>query len=117
MLAEFGGFGAVTGKVETEIKINHDGEVNRARYMPHNQTIIATKSPSAEVWIIPYAYTMVISLQVFVFDYTKHLSVPKDTICKPQLRLRGHTKEGYGLSWNPNHQGYILSASDDQTVS
>ncbi|KHJ89066.1 hypothetical protein OESDEN_11121 [Oesophagostomum dentatum] len=47
---EFGGFGAITGKVETEIKINHDGEVNRARYMPQNPVIIATKSPSAEVW-------------------------------------------------------------------
>ncbi|VDM63343.1 unnamed protein product [Angiostrongylus costaricensis] len=98
---EFGGFGAITGKVETEIKINHDGEVNRARYMPQNPVIIATKSPSAEV---------------FVFDYTKHSSVPKDNQCKPQLRLRGHTKEGYGLSWNPNKQGHILSASDDMTV-
>ncbi|KAK6031046.1 WD domain, G-beta repeat protein, partial [Ostertagia ostertagi] len=93
--------GAITGKWETEIKINHDGEVNRARYMPQNPVIIATKSPKAEV---------------FVFDYTKHSSVPKDNQCKPQLRLRGHTKEGYGLSWNPNKQGHILSASDDMTV-
>lgn len=52
-----------------------------------------------------------------MFDYTKHSSVPKDNQCKPQLRLRGHTKEGYGLSWNPNKQGHILSASDDMTVS
>ncbi len=36
--------------------------------------------------------------------------------CRPQLRLRGHTKEGYGLSWNPNLAGYLLSASDDHTV-
>ena len=26
---EYGGFGSVTGKVETDIKINHEGEVNR----------------------------------------------------------------------------------------
>merc|ERR1712179_746626 len=31
---EFGGFGSVSGKIEIEIKINHEGEVNRARYMP-----------------------------------------------------------------------------------
>ncbi|CAI5439019.1 unnamed protein product [Caenorhabditis angaria] len=99
--SEYGGFGAVTGKIEPEIKINHDGEVNRARYMPQNPVIIATKSPSAEVYI---------------FDYTKHPSVPQDNKCKPQIRLRGHSKEGYGLSWNSNKQGFILSASDDCTV-
>lgn len=33
--------------------------------------------------------------------------------CTPDLRLRGHQKEGYGLSWNPNLSGSLLSASDD----
>ena len=27
--SEFGGFGSVSGKIEIEIKINHEGEVNR----------------------------------------------------------------------------------------
>lgn len=27
---EYGGFGSVSGKIETEIKINHEGEVNRS---------------------------------------------------------------------------------------
>lgn len=44
-----------------EIKINHEGEVNRARYMPQNPSVIATKTPSADV---------------LVFDYTKHPSEP-----------------------------------------
>ena len=26
---EYGGFGSVSGKIETDIKINHEGEVNR----------------------------------------------------------------------------------------
>ena len=34
-------------------------------------------------------------------------------ICR---RLRGHQKEGYGLSWNANLNGYLLSASDDHTI-
>lgn len=29
LFAEFGGFGSVAGKIEIEVKINHDGEVNR----------------------------------------------------------------------------------------
>ncbi|KAH8874667.1 Histone-binding protein RBBP4 [Schistosoma japonicum] len=99
---EFGGFGAVTGKIEINIKINHEGEVNRARYMPQNPCVIATKTPSSDV---------------LVFDYTKHPSKPDPSgVCRPELRLRGHQKEGYGLSWNPNLNGYLLSASDDYTI-
>jgi len=96
---EVGGFGAGTGKIDVIQKINHDGEVNRARYMPQNPTIIATKTVSSDV---------------FIFDYTKHPSSPSvDGICYPQIRLRGHTKEEYGLAWNPLAQGHLLSGSDD----
>ena len=132
----------MSGKIEIEIKINHEGEVNRARYMPQNPCIIATKTPTSDV---------------LVFDYTKHPSKPGTKIthtaqdtdkdgtcfeskageflpfdllknvinalivlstdpsgeCRPDLRLRGHQKEGYGLSWNSNLSGCLLSASDD----
>lgn len=40
---------------------------------------------------------------------------PKIFEHKPN-RLRGHQKEGYGLSWNPNLNGHLLSASDDHTI-
>lgn len=67
--------------------------------MPQNATVIASKTPTADV---------------LVFDYTKHPSKPPaDGVSRPELRLKGHTKEGYGLSWNPNTVGYLLSASDD----
>lgn len=100
--AEFGGFGSVSGKIEIEIKINHEGEVNRARYMPQNHCIIATKTPTSDV---------------LVFDYNKHPTKPDPSgECSPDLRLKGHQKEGYGLSWNPNLSGNLLSASDDHTI-
>jgi hypothetical protein len=38
------------------------GEVNRARYMPQNPFVLATKTISADV---------------YVFDYSKHPSKPK----------------------------------------
>ena len=31
---EFGGFCSISRKIEIEIKINHEGEVNRAQHMP-----------------------------------------------------------------------------------
>jgi len=74
-----GGFGGAEGKIETIIKIPHEGEVNRARSMPQNHSLIATKTVSAEV---------------YVFDYTRHPAKPTDLTCNPELRLTGHLKEG-----------------------
>eukprot|EP00823_Brevimastigomonas_motovehiculus_P002527 TRINITY_DN1543_c0_g1_i1.p1 TRINITY_DN1543_c0_g1~~TRINITY_DN1543_c0_g1_i1.p1 ORF type:complete len:448 (-),score=105.20 TRINITY_DN1543_c0_g1_i1:454-1797(-) len=99
---EFGGYGGASGKVEIIMQIDHEGEVNRARYMPQNPNIIATKTPCSNV---------------FVFDREKHTSKPqKNAQCKPELRLLGHQKEGYGLSWNPLVSGNLISGSDDKLV-
>ncbi len=89
-------------QVQVVQQINHEGEVNRARYMPQNPFIIATKTVSAEV---------------YVFDYSKHPSKPpQDGHCNPDCRLRGHKTEGYGLSWSPTKEGHLLSGSDDAQI-
>merc|ERR1711879_1145038 len=100
---EFGGYstGGSFGQFEVDVRMNHDGEVNRARYCPHNPNVIATKSPNPDV---------------LLFDYTKHPSKPDSKAVKPQMRLTGHTKEGYGLTWNNRAEGHLLSASDDTTI-
>lgn len=68
-------------------QINHEGEVNRARYMPQNPFLIATKTVSAEV---------------FVFDYSKHDSKPSPNgVCSPDLRLTGHKTEGCATQHEP----------------
>lgn len=70
--------------------------------MPQNPFIIATKTVSAEV---------------YVFDYSKHPSKPPlDGTCNPDLRLRGHNTEGYGLSWSKFKEGHLLSGSDDAQI-
>ena len=81
LLVELGGYGNAECKINITNRIYHEGEVNRARYMPQNPCIIATKTVSGEV---------------FVFDYTKHPSVPvnDDRICRPEMKLVGQTKEG-----------------------
>lgn len=98
---DLGGFGGVHGKIEITVRINHDGEVNRARHMPQNKFMIATKT---------------ISSDVLVFDTTKFDSKPKGNKCTPTIRCKGHTKEGYGIDWNPNEKGMLLSGSDDGVV-
>merc|ERR1712216_762594 len=41
---EAGGFGSGGAKVKVVQHINHDGEVSRARYMPQNSFVLATKT-------------------------------------------------------------------------
>lgn len=84
-------------QVEIVQKIQVDGEVNRARCMSQNPAIVAAKTNGSEV---------------YVFDSTKQLEA-KGSSCEPDLRLRGHEKEGYGLSWSSLKEGYLLSGSND----
>ncbi|KAK7465254.1 Histone acetyltransferase type B subunit 2 [Stygiomarasmius scandens] len=101
--AELGGHSIPpTPRVQVIQKINHAGEVNRARYMPQNPDLLATKAITGEV---------------LVFDRTKHASEPeKDGVCRPDIRLVGQNREGYGLAWNPNKSGHVLGASEDMTI-
>ena len=132
---EIGEYSDTQPRIKIIQSINHDGEVNRARYMPQNPDIIATKTASGEV---------------HVFDRTKHPTLPKegDDKAKPDITLRGHSKEGcaagplslstriqcdasadlgltwwrwgdrYGLAWNAaaGGEGHLLSGSEDTTV-
>lgn len=76
-----------------------DGEVNRARSMPQNADLIAAKTSGSDA---------------FVFNCTNH---HQGGSFNPDLRLRGHTQEGYGLSWSPlKQQGYLLSGSNDSRI-
>lgn len=99
---EVGGFGGKNSKVEVKVKIAHEGEVNRARYMPQNPFVVATKAPSADV---------------FVFDITKHPSAPgPNDGFRPEHICKGHAREGYGLAWSPHKAGHLLSGSDDARI-
>mmetsp|Transcript_16222 Transcript_16222/g.31404 ORF Transcript_16222/g.31404 Transcript_16222/m.31404 type:complete len:438 (+) Transcript_16222:176-1489(+) len=99
---ELGGYGGITSKIEVKVRINHDGEVNRARYMPQDDYIIGTKTNMGEV---------------HVFYVRDHESKPAgDGPAQPDVRCAGQTKEGYGLDWSPLRKGHIVSSSDDGTI-
>lgn len=94
---------ATVGKIEIRMKIRHPGEVNRARYMPQNHFMVATRGPSPEV---------------YVWDLAKHPSFPASNEEKinAQQTCLGHTKEGYAMAWSPLKEGHLLSGSEDCTV-
>jgi len=65
--------------------------------MPQNPDIVAAKTCNSEV---------------YVFDFSKQRGIE----FAPDLRLRGHDQEGYGLSWSPFKSGYLLSGSHDNKI-
>ena len=78
-----------------------DGEVNRARCMPQKPSLIVAKTSGSVV---------------YVFDCAKQPMNQEGGSCDPDLKLRGHDKEGYGLSWSPFKEGYLLSGSNDHKI-
>jgi histone-binding protein RBBP4 len=103
---EIGGYGGSSKKNAVEVKFNivqkidHKGEVNKARYQPQNPNIIATMCTDG---------------RVMIWDRSKHPLHPTGTV-NPQLELLGHTKEGFGLSWSPHAEGKLVTGSEDKTV-
>ncbi|KAI1259349.1 WD domain-containing protein [Xylariaceae sp. FL1019] len=81
-------------------RIDHPAEVNKARYCPQNPDLIAT---------------LAVDGSILIFDRTKHSSEPNGQV-NPQIRLEGHSHEGFGLSWSPHVQGSLASGSEDRTV-
>ena len=105
---EIGGYGGGSSKekppmeVKFEIiqKIDHKGEVNKARYQPQNPNLIATMCTDG---------------RVMIWDKSKHPIAPTGRV-DPQMELIGHTREGYGLSWSPHDAGHLATGSEDKTV-
>ncbi|GAB2219468.1 hypothetical protein Drorol1_Dr00007104 [Drosera rotundifolia] len=91
----------VPPKVEIVKRMHIDGEVNRARCMHQNPELVAAKTGGVEV---------------YVFDSVKQGDAVEGSNCEPNLTLRGHEKEGYGLSWSPFREGYLLSGSNDHKI-
>lgn len=117
---ELGTYGNIdrVGKIDIKMKIPHDGEVNRARYMPQNHFVVATRGPSDDV---------------YVWDLSKHPSFPAEakglappgapapTITpNPQVICRGHEGEGYGVEWcsvpGAENEGRLVTCAEDGTV-
>ncbi|KAM1211827.1 hypothetical protein PS1_003481 [Malus domestica] len=91
----------VMPKVEITQKIRVFGEVNRARWMPQKSTIVGAKTSGADVYVLDCSKQ----------GGKKH----QDEACHPDLRLRGHDKEGVvgDVSWHPKNENLFGSVGDD----
>lgn len=99
---DVGGIGLLSktdNKIEITARVNHEKEVLRARAMPKQDYLVATKSPNSFVYI---------------YDLRKYSS---KSAVSPNLVLTGHSKEGKGLAWFTSKQGMLASAAHDNIVN
>lgn len=95
-------FANVKGHFHCEQTLTMDAPVLKIRAMPAETNILAVKTASGFVGIFN-------SVQEAQEDAAGH------TV--PDALLRGHSRGGFGLSWNTLKPGYIASASDDGYVN
>lgn len=90
--------GETTTKSNIKIikKFKHEEEITRARYMPQNSNLVATINGSGKVFLYDRSKDKHSGL-VSTFEY--------------------HKENGYGLSFNCNDAGKLLSGSDDGTIA
>ncbi len=88
-------------KIQIYSMIQHDGQINRARYNPFKTNIIATKSTNGGV---------------YVFNYIQHSKDGKSLNNSTKIHLVGHEDEGFGLTWSESNQGILASAANDSKV-
>jgi histone-binding protein RBBP4 len=100
---EVGGYGNAKKPFDFRVvqRINHPGEVNKARYQPQNPDIIAS---------------LCVDGKVLIFDRTKHPLQPKGDAIKSEAELVGHDKEGFALGWSPLKEGHLVTGNEDTTV-
>jgi WD40 repeat protein len=103
--AETGEIGGYASNNDTKVSIiqrlDCDGDVTRARYMPQNPNILATINDSGGV---------------YVFDVTKH-SLHPTGVFKPEMVLEHHTTEGWGVTWNAQRNGVLATCATDGTIA
>lgn len=83
----------VSSVVKITKKFEADSEINRARYMPQDSNIAATIDGDG-------------ACHIYHLDESQGMQT-----------FRPHTKNGYGLSWNPHSTGLLLTSSDDKTIA
>lgn len=80
-------------------KMIHDGDVDRARAMPSDPFVIATRMGTL----------------IGVFNFNAHPLQPRhgETASSPQVLGVGHEEEGYGLDWNLQKPNLLASGGKD----
>ncbi|ONK67351.1 uncharacterized protein A4U43_C06F19280 [Asparagus officinalis] len=121
---EIGVFEGARGKSKVKViqQIKHEGEVNRARYMPQNSSLIATKTVSAEVnedAVEDVAWHLRNEYLFGSVGGDQHLviwDIRAQTTDKPIQSVFAHRDVVNCLAFNPANEWLVATGSADKTV-
>lgn len=100
-------FRNIRGHLRVDQTVFCEGQVLRLRSMPQNTDIIAAKLTNGFVNVYDLATRLAAEERG---DRVSAASMA------PDVKLRGHRRAGFGLSWNCISQGVVASGSDDGLV-
>lgn len=84
-------------RLKTIKKFENDYEINRARYMPQDPSIVATINGNGDINIY-------------------NIDQESDTNNRAINTFSPHLENGYGLSWSLFNKGNLLTSSDDKSI-
>ncbi|CAH2354589.1 histone acetyltransferase type B subunit 2 [[Candida] railenensis] len=88
---------AHSSRVKIIRKFKNGAEINRARYMPQDSSIVATINGKGDIDLY-------------------NIDSSKDSSNSSIAQFQPHTDNGYGISWSPFQKGHLLSSSDDKSI-
>lgn len=102
------------GALQIVQEIPHEGDINKARLMPQNPDLIATISNSGSVYIFdrtkkPNSFNM--------DDLNRSIDGEDEEGGMADIQLKFHTTEGWGLDWNRNKEGELVTGSNDGMIA
>jgi histone-binding protein RBBP4 len=96
-----GQFGDVSALMQRHCRFVHDGPVSLIVPLPQRPQILAVRGRNQFI---------------SVTDIGRRRAEPEDDTPKPDMRLKGHKREGYGMDWNPIEEGTLATASADTSI-
>ncbi|QOU19146.1 hypothetical protein BRETT_004367 [Brettanomyces bruxellensis] len=102
------------GPLQVVQEIPHEGDINKARLMPQNPDLIATMSNSGTVCIFdrtkkPNSFDL--------YDLTHRVNGEDEKGGMADIQLKFHMSEGWGLDWNKNKEGELVTGSNDGMIA
>jgi histone-binding protein RBBP4 len=89
-------------------------EIHRIRCMPQLPSVVALKTAAPEVEIYANVKLTDNDGDVNMNDGRSHEKIKSEDF-QPKI-LKGHTENGWGLSWSPLDQGKLVSGSGDRAI-
>eukprot|EP00672_Neobodo_designis_P023677 CAMPEP_0174835168 /NCGR_PEP_ID=MMETSP1114-20130205/5270_1 /TAXON_ID=312471 /ORGANISM="Neobodo designis, Strain CCAP 1951/1" /LENGTH=420 /DNA_ID=CAMNT_0016069113 /DNA_START=159 /DNA_END=1421 /DNA_ORIENTATION=+ len=97
-----GQFGDVAALMQRHCRFVHEGPVTKIAPLPQQAHVLAVRGRTSTISIV---------------DIARRRAEPDDTTPRPDMRLKGHKREGYGMEWNPIEMGQLATASNDMSVN